>query len=55
MEGFMLEDYYPKLATVDRVRASRLAPLESYRLEPTAKSSGRALYWFAVAIIPKED
>ena len=25
MEGFMLEDYYVKLATVDRVRASRLA------------------------------
>jgi hypothetical protein len=34
----MLEDYYVKLATVDRVRASRLAPqIESYRLEPDSK------------------
>jgi len=31
MEGFMLEDYYVKPATVDRVRASWLAPqIESY-------------------------
>jgi hypothetical protein len=31
MEGFMLEDYYVKPATVDRVRASWLAPqIENY-------------------------